>query len=131
MILQLSILSGKRAGATWVARRFPVRIGRAATSDLQIEEDGVWSEHLTLDFNPTDGFLLKAHAEAIVSVNGRTVQRAVLRNGDILELGAVRLQFWLAETRQRGLRFRESLIWGLIAAVCLGQIALIYWLLRS
>jgi len=36
----------------------------------------------------------------------------------------------LSETRQRGLRFREWLTWAGIAAVNLGQVALIYWLIR-
>ena len=35
----------------------------------------------------------------------------------------------LAEHSQRGLRLRESLVWFTLAALCGGQIALIYWLL--
>ena len=54
-MIQFSILSGKKAGTSWVARRFPVRIGRAAVSDLQIEEEGVWDQHLQVDFIPADG----------------------------------------------------------------------------
>ena len=55
-MVQLQILSGKQAGALWVARRFPVHVGRAADNDLQLEEDGVWDEHLQLDFDPAEGF---------------------------------------------------------------------------
>ena len=40
-MLQLSILSGKTAGTEWVARRFPVRIGRAPDSDLKLEDAGI------------------------------------------------------------------------------------------
>ena len=40
------------------------------------------------------------------------------------------MQFWLSETRQAGLRFREGLTWAGIAAISLGQVGLIYWLLR-
>jgi pSer/pThr/pTyr-binding forkhead associated (FHA) protein len=131
LTFQLSILSGKRAGATWVARHFPVQIGRAPSADLRFEEEGVWNEHLTLDFNPAEGFLLQAQPHALVSVNGQFVERSHLRNGDVLELGALKLQFWLAETRQRGLRWREGLTWAGIFAVTLVQIALIYWLLQA
>jgi len=127
--LQLSILSGRRAGATWVARRFPVRIGRAPSADLQFDECGVWNEHLTLDFDPAEGFQVQAYPDALVTVNGQLVQRSLLRNGDLLELGAVKLQFWLAEATQPGLGLREGLTWVGILAVCLGQVALIYWLL--
>ena len=53
-MVQLKILSGKKAGTAWVARRFPVRIGRSAGADLQLEESGVWDEHLQLDFKPAE-----------------------------------------------------------------------------
>ena len=131
MTLQLSILSGKKAGASWVARRFPVRIGRAPSNDLQFEEEGVWNEHLILDFSPTDGFVLQAQTNALVSLNGETVERSLLRNGDVLELGSLKLQFWLGDATQRGLQLREWFSWACILAVCLGQIILIYWLVRS
>jgi hypothetical protein len=54
----------------------------------------------------------------------------VLRNGDTIELGALKLQFWLAETRQFGLRLRETLVWLGIIAVFFAQFGLIYCLLR-
>jgi pSer/pThr/pTyr-binding forkhead associated (FHA) protein len=128
-MVQLKILSGKKAGATWNARRFPVRIGRSAHADLQLEEDGIWERHLMLDFNPAEGLILSAEPNALASVNGESVQQTVLRNGDLIELGSLKLQFWLSETRQRGLRLRESLTWAGIGVVCLGQGALIYWVL--
>jgi len=129
-MIQLKILSGKKAGTAWVARRFPVRIGRSAAADLQLEEDGVWDQHLRLDFNPAVGLVLTAQPDALASVNGQLVEQTVLRNGDAIEIGSSRMQFWLSETRQAGLRLREGLTWAAIAAISLGQIALIYWLLR-
>ena len=129
-MIQLEILSGKTAGARWVARRFPVRIGRSATADLQLEEHGVWDEHLQIALNPAAGFVLQTAPAAIATVNAQPVERAVLRNGDTIEVGAVKLRFWLTEAPQRGLRFRENFVWVIIAAVCLGQIALIYWLVQ-
>jgi hypothetical protein len=129
-MVQLKVLSGKKAGTTWVARHFPVRIGRAATSDLQLEEDGVWDQHLRLDFDPAEGIVLTALPNALATVNGQPAQRMVLRNGDAIEIGSQRMRFWLSETRQGGLRFREGLTWAGIAAISLGQIGLIYWLLH-
>ena len=41
------------------------------------------------------------------------------------------MQFWLGDPRQRGLRIREGFVWTLIAAISLGQVALVYWLLRQ
>lgn len=64
----------------------------------------------------------------MISLNGEAVQAAVLHNGDLIEIGGLRLQFWLAEAAQRGLAWREALLWAGIAAVSALQIALIYWL---
>lgn len=129
-MVQLRILSGKKAGAVWVARRFPVQIGRAAAADLQLEERGVWDQHLRLEFRPAEGVVMNVQAQALAHLNGQPVQQILLHNGDIIELGALKLQFWLSETRQRGLRLREAVAWTAIAGITLSQIALIYWLLR-
>jgi pSer/pThr/pTyr-binding forkhead associated (FHA) protein len=129
-MVQLKILSGKQAGTAWIARRFPVRIGRSPDADLRSEESGVWDQHLQLDFKPAAGLVLTAQPEALATVNGQSVQQAVLRNGDAIQIGSLKLQFWLSETRQRGLRFREGLTWASLALISLGQVAIIYWLVR-
>ncbi len=128
-MVQFNILSGKQAGAIWATRRFPVRVGRSPDSDLQLEEPGVWDDHFHIGLNPSAGFTLESRPEALVTANGQPVQRTVLRNGDVIEIGALKLQFWLADARQRGLKIREGLVWTIVAAVCLGQVALIYWLI--
>ena len=130
-MVQLKILSGKKAGTAWAARHFPVRIGRSAAMDLKIEEDGVWDDHLSLVFRPADGVVMTAHENALVSVNATPTRETVLRNGDILVLGSARLQFWLSENRQAGLGFREALIWAGIVTITLAQVWLIYSLLRA
>ena len=129
-MVQLRILSGKKAGAAWVARRFPVRIGRDAAADLQLEENGVWEQHVRIELSRADGFVLKVRPEAQAVLNGQAIERAVLRNGDAIELGSLKLQFWLSENRQTGLAVREWLTWIGIAAISLGQAGLAYWLLR-
>ena len=129
-MVQLSILSGKQAGSQWVARRFPIRVGRSAKADLRLDEPGVWDQHLQILLKPKEGFILQAHDDALVSLNGEPLRSGLLRNGDCIELGASKLQFWLAESRQRGLKSRELLSWAGIALVSLGQVALVYWLLE-
>ena len=130
-MVQLRILSGKKAGTLWETRRFPVRIGRSTGSDLQLEEPGVWDDHLKVALESNEGFMAETQANALANINGQPIQRAALRNGDVLELGSVKLQFWLSEARQRGQGFREAFVWSVISAVCLGQIALVYWLLTK
>ena len=129
-MVQLKILSGQKAGTTWVARHFPVRVGRSAESDLQVEEPGVWGDHFQINLNPDAGYVLQTCPNALVTTNGQPVESAVLRNGDVLEIASLKNQFWLSAAPQRGLWFREALVWAILAGVCLGQIALIYWLAR-
>jgi pSer/pThr/pTyr-binding forkhead associated (FHA) protein len=128
-MVQLNILSGKMAGTQTVARRFPFHVGREAGADLRLSNAGVWDKHFRLDFKPAEGFILTAQGDALVTVNDQPVRETILRNGDLLGVGSTRLQFWLAETRQRGLRLREAFAWGSIALVTLAQLALLYFLL--
>jgi len=129
-MVQFKIVCGKQAGTTWVARRFPVRMGRAAGSDLRLEEDGVWDHHLLLQFRPTEGCVLSSEPDALTRVNGEPVRQAVLHNGDCIQAGAVKLQFWLAEARHGILVPRETLTWGLVFAVFAAQAALLFWLIK-
>ena len=129
-MVQLKVLSGKKAGAVWVARRFPVRLGRDRHAHLRLEEDGVWDQHAQIEFDRAEGFVLRSKSEAPGLVNGQHVQRAVLRGGDLIELGSLKLQFYLSDNRQSGLGLREALAWLAILGVTLGQFGLIYWLLQ-
>ena len=128
-MVRLQVSSGKDAGTTALARRFPFVVGRNSTADLRLEQDGIWDRHLEFHLQIPDGFLLKALPRALTNLNGKPVQQAFLRNGDLIEVGPVKIQFWLSETRQRGLRTREFLTWFALAALCAGQIVLIYGLL--
>ncbi len=128
-MFQLKILTGKKAGANCVARRFPVLVGRSAQCDLQFEEPGVWDKHFQITLSPTAGFVLETQPDALVTANGQPAQRIALRNGDTIEIGELKVQFWLGEARQRGLRASEWMVWITVAAVAAGQVALVYRLL--
>jgi pSer/pThr/pTyr-binding forkhead associated (FHA) protein len=129
-MIELHILAGKKAGSQSVVRRFPFYIGRANGNDLQLNDDGTWDQHLTLEFHRQEGFKLASAPNALVMVNSKPVQTALLRNGDVITLGSAKLQFWLAAARQRGLRLREQFVWALLLAVVLCQFVLIYRLIR-
>jgi pSer/pThr/pTyr-binding forkhead associated (FHA) protein len=129
-MIQLRILSGQTAGDTQVVRRFPFRIGRAPENDLCLEATGVWDQHLTLDFQKAEGFVLRTASDAFAAVNEQPLTSARLRNGDIISFGSAKIQFWLGAPRQRGLLLREFSVWLLIIAVTAAQFALIYRLVR-
>ena len=105
-------------------------IGRSPSADLHLEEDGIWDEHARLTLDPAEGFVLETTPHALATVNGETLARAILRNGDVIDLGSAKMQFGLSETRQKGLRFREVLTWAAITLITFGQLTLIYWLVR-
>ena len=129
-MVQFNILSGKKAGAGSAARRFPFRIGRSAGNDLQLDDDGIWDEHLTLEFNRQKGFTLATAPNALVTINSGPVQTAILFGEWGHHHPRFRQTTVLAPpaARQRGLRLREAFVWALLAAVTAAQFALIYWL---
>ena len=129
-MIQLKILSGRMAGTSFVTRHFPVRVGRAAGNDLQLEEPGVWDEHFQINLAGKAGFTFEPQPDTLTTINGQPAQPAPLRNGDLIEIGALKIQFWLTEAPQKALKIREAFVWGMITAVTLLQLALIYWLIR-
>lgn len=129
-MVQLHILSGSRAGATWSLTQFPSIIGRARGVAVQLEEPGVWDQHLTLELDNEEGFIASIRQDAIASINGENFDRRKLRNGDVLELGAVKLQFWLADASQRGLRWRERMFAAGVALLFLIE-AWLLWALAA
>jgi len=127
-MIQLNVLLGRKAGSQMVVRHFPFRIGRAGGNDLQLDDDGIWDDHLRLEINRNEGFMLAAAPNALVAINNQPVQSVQLHNGDIITAGSVKIQFWLAAASQRRLLFREFSVWALIAIITALQIALIYML---
>lgn len=128
-MLLLQILNGKKAGTEFSARHFPVRVGRGSSADLLVEEPGVWDEHFEIHFSP-DGLMIKTHPDAPVMINDHAVTEAVLRNGDLISIGVLKLRFGLSPVRQRNHKLVEWLTWIGLGALSLGQVALIYRLIN-
>lgn len=128
-MVQLRHLSGAKASESVSFSRFPISIGRGADCGLVLSEPGVWEQHCELRFDRSEGFSIHALGEAILHVNGNSVPSARLRNGDQLELGGARLQFWLSPTRQKSVAFREAVFWCGLALLATFEWILIWWLL--
>ena len=127
-MIQLKVLSGKRAGTELVARHFPFSVGRSSPCQLCLDEPGVWDKHFQIDLNSTRDFVLVAEAQTTVTIDGKAVEQTALRNGDIIEMGAAKILFGFSPTKQKSLAIREWLTWIGLAALCAGQILLIYQL---
>jgi predicted component of type VI protein secretion system len=127
-MVQLHILSGKRGGAIFQSARFPIRAGRSPESDLALDDPGVWPRHFQILWQ-RDGLIVEVEPDALLNLNDTPVRRAVLRNGDEMTLGAVRIRFSLSPVRPSSLAAREGLTWVGLGALCLAQVALVYALL--
>ena len=76
VMIQLNILSGKKAGSQTVARHFPFRIGRAAQNELPLDETASGTRILTWNFNATSkASILRLAANALATVNGESVAK--------------------------------------------------------
>jgi len=128
-VVQLQLLNGDRSGTIFRFVRFPIRAGRGPELDLPLDDPGVWQRHFLIDWR-AEGLVLEAEPEALLSINDTPLQRAVLRNGDVVTLGALKIRFSLTPVRQSSLVVREWLTWISLGALCLGQIALVYELIR-
>lgn len=127
-MIELRFLKGFQAGGRWSARRFPVRIGRSADSDLVLEDPGVWDHHMEIGYDPASGFHMTPLSEGAVIVNQHPVESAALKNGDTLTLGSAVIQFWIAPARQRGFRLMEFMVWAALLSLFAVQLLLIRWL---
>jgi len=115
-MVQLVVLAGCEAGKTAVVNRFPFRVGRGPANLLVLSDPGVFTDHFQVAFT-SEGFLLSVQSEATLTLNGAASMGGILRNGDIIGAGLAKIQFWLGELPQRGLKAREFFTWFLLAAV--------------
>jgi pSer/pThr/pTyr-binding forkhead associated (FHA) protein len=129
-MVRLTILSGSRAGSSFDFGAFPVRVGRNPEAQVQLEDPGVWDRHLEISLTKPEGFILTVDPAALATVNGESTHQRLLRNGDLIQVGPTRIQFWLSGTRQIGLRPRELATWAGLALLCVAELVLIYRFLR-
>lgn len=70
------------------------RVGRAPENDIRFTNDSVSSYHAEIYHLPDGAFqICDLNSTNGIWINGKRVQTQVLNNGDILELGEVRLHF--------------------------------------
>ena len=62
-------------------------------------------------------------------VNGKPLEGIQpLHNGDLIEIGMVKIQFWLGSVQQKNLGIREAAAWALLLSVTIAEIYLLFWL---
>lgn len=116
-MVELQRRDGPGAREVFGIGRFPFVVGRGEV-DLRVVAAGVWERHFSVERGDNHLFLLVPTSEAPVAVNGETTPGArPLRNGDVIQCGAVQFQFRLAATRPKSLVWREQATWALLVAV--------------
>jgi len=127
-MIHLEILERETMVDRREVQHFPYSLGRGSGVDLQLKAPGVWDHHAEIHLDRAYGFELLAVGEAIVTVNDQPVEKAPLRNGDVIGLGSLTLRFGLRPAASRPFLWREWLTWIGIGLLCLGQVALVYLL---
>ena len=98
-MVQLKILSGRKAGTEVVARHFPFQVGRATDCDLALDEPGIWEKHFQINLDSSDAFVMVAAPNTFVIIDGNRVQQGALRSGETIEIGSAKILFGLSPTR--------------------------------
>jgi pSer/pThr/pTyr-binding forkhead associated (FHA) protein len=128
-MVQLNILSGEYERQFVKSNTFPIRIGRGENCQLQLVDTGIWENHLELNLNEEQHFTIRTASDATAMVNGKPLKGVqLLRNGDLIEIGLVKIQFWLGTVQQKNLGIREAAVWALLLAVTMAEIYLLFWL---
>jgi pSer/pThr/pTyr-binding forkhead associated (FHA) protein len=70
-----------------------MHIGRGLAADLHLDESSVSRRHAILVSRPSGARILDDRSSNGTFVNGRRVQQADLRNGDVIVLGRVVLRY--------------------------------------
>ena len=128
-LAQLNVLPGEQPPHYLRAENFPVRIGRGPDCQVRLTGEGVWENHLELRLENDRRFTIRPASEATAMVNGEPLTGVQpLRNGDLIELGLVKLQFLLGQVQQKKLGLREALLWLLLGLIVAGEVFLLLWL---
>ena len=70
-----------------------LRIGRGLAADLRLDENSVSRRHAILVPRPAGARILDDRSSNGTFVNGRRIQQAELRNGDVIVLGRMLLRY--------------------------------------
>ena len=118
-MIELIELGDRSSGRRFQTDAAPVRLGRRSELEVPLSEPGVWDLHADIQLDPAGWFFIRSQGQALVTVNQQPITEQRLRNGDVLGIGSLKLQFTLRSAPQKALRSREMGVWVLILAVVL------------
>lgn len=95
----LVVRKGPEVGERFYLDRSRLVVGRDPASDIFLNDITVSREHAVLDVTPAEVIVSDAGSLNGTYVNGVSVDRAVLRNGDQLQVGRFQMVFLCADGR--------------------------------
>lgn len=111
--------------------KFPCRLGRAESNDLQLSDPGIWADHCWIDLDRTvNQFRFHSCPNALCFINGTPAEETPLRNGDLIQIGGCRIVFTLAPAPQGALALRQATVWLVVVLAILLQASLVLFLNR-
>jgi hypothetical protein len=126
-MIEFHVLSGRRAGTVITLQQPDCLVGRARTADVQLDDPGVWDQHLEIQTHPAGGIFAHVLPPALAALNSQPFSQARLRNGDVLSLGEANLRFWIRRPQQRSLLWREIVTWAVLGLLSLVPAGLFLW----
>jgi diguanylate cyclase (GGDEF)-like protein len=84
----LIVLAGENLGRMYRIEQAEVVMGRAAEANIRLEDDGVSRRHAKICQQDGEVWVEDMKSANGTIVNGQTVQRAVLRDGDKIQMGS-------------------------------------------
>jgi len=122
-MVELRQLGASSAGV-FAIKGLPFSVGRQG-ADLVLGEPGIWDLHLVIEKGNDQRFVVVPQPPATVVLAGKALAGATpLNNGDVLELGSIRLQFRISATKQRSLVASETMAWLGLACLAALQVGL-------
>lgn len=97
------------ASTSFPLSRFPFVIGKG-NCDLPLVLPGVWESHATIDSRCSTKVFITCRKETTIRLNGIACSESQLRLGDVLQIGAEKFRFELAQLPQRNLGIWEKLV---------------------
>jgi len=89
---ELKVLTGQAAGRSFPLSKAEVVVGRGDEADVQLPDATVSRKHVVLTLE-SGNFVLTNESQAGTTVNGHSVTRHELNNGDEIQMGEVKVQF--------------------------------------
>jgi len=89
----LEVVMGPHAGRRWTFSQEQVVIGQEETCDVVLADARVASRHAELSGSAEGPLLVNLNPETRIRLNGQVVDQALLKPGDLIELGRTTLTF--------------------------------------